>query len=363
MIRRRWLLLAALSATAAYALPWRRIQHLPFDRWFASGSGLGAAFDASLLGIRGNHELAQTWLASQAPAPALPTLLDRLAPLLHGLDSAAALERRLQRAVERDFAEQRTCEVDGWLLSQTECDLLVLRWMLYGDAAAPGEAEPAIEEAAAPVEALIVEVKNWGPQSTEAGSKFNVQPDGHSGIWIAATGVPPWITVRIDGRNAPTFVSDAAITTGLHGAEQDRILALPGRYPIQLFDSARNVVQTIGQLEVRPRAERLLRADGTRSSVFCPIEGWGPQSTRRGVAENPQPDGSMGVWMQTACLPRRVEFLFGEDALPVVHGENGATAGVPLAMLQVAGVIPLALRDRDSEELLEVGTLTITAND
>lgn len=365
MITRRDLIVAAISAGATSAIclmPWPSLTRLA--RPSAIETGLGEIFDQLLAGLDGTRAVGQAFVQSNPTAPSSQTLAGRLAERLgSGWNNRSELEAVIANAVKEDFSSGQLCRVDGWLLSQTECELAGLRWQLYGDDAAPppdSTAKTATSVSAAVAgHAVIAEITNWGPRSTEQGSKFNVQPDGHSGLWFTAENVPSWVQVRIDGAPAPTTVSESGFTSGLFGEMQERILSTPGRYAIELHDPMRNITQPIGELEIRPLAERALLADGTRSKVFCPVTNWGPQQTRVGVAENPQPDGSEGMWFLLPCAPARVQLVFGDDRLPATRTERGVTSRVPLALLESAGQVPLKLRDVDTGEELDVGRFDI----
>lgn len=390
MITRRDLFVAAIAAgTTATVLmtPWSTLG----DRLFppAGGSGLGRSFDqllASLDGTQGVGRIVVEGWDSDTGAQAVITRLGE------GLDGAlrdrARIEARLAELVHSDFAAARTCQVDGWTLSQTECDLAGLRWHLLGDAPAPTEttaaadpstpaqaataataANPGDADPSAPAEtaeptaqaAAIVEIRNWGPQSTEQGSRFNVQPDGHSGLWFVAPGTPSWVKVRIDGQESPTTVSETGFTSGLFGSLQDRLLATPGSYRIELYDPVKDIVQPIGDLVVRPLAERAVKADGTRSTIFCPVTSWGPTETTVGVAANAQPDGSQGMWFLLPCAPANVQLVFGDDRLPATRTDRGVTCRVPLALLESPRTVSLKLRHVRSGEELAVGLFEIRA--
>lgn len=375
MITRRDVLVAAIAAgTTSVVLltSWREMaNHL-----FAPGlqtSSLGQGFDEVLATLDGTHGVGRAFVESQSPAPSAETLAESLGKRLGApLGDRAAAEASLGRTIQADFAAGRTCRVEGWLLSQTECELAGLRWQLLGDApatqpkaavattavaAVQTQPDAAPNEAAAPV--VIADVLSWGPQTTEQGAKFNVQPDGHSGLWFQADNVPSWVKVRIDGVEAPTQISEKGFTSGLFGDVQERILATPGSYPIELYDPMRDVVQLIGQFEVRPMAERALRPDGSRSEVFCPVETWGPDRTTAGTAANAQPDGAQGMWFTLPCAPANVQLVFGDDRLPTTRTERGVTARVPLALLATSGKVALKLRDMGSGEELVVGQFEI----
>lgn len=366
MITRRDTFVAALAAGATatgFLLPWQRI-----GTWAGlttAGTGLGAPFEQVLASLDGTGAVGSAWLDAQSrdwDTTSLAALLgQRLGP---DLTSRDIIEQRIAGAIRADFAERRLCNVAGWQLSQTECELAGLRWLALGDApgrAAVDDASTHAETATATADTLIAEVTDWGPRGTEQGVPFNLQSDGHSGLWFAAKDVPNWVVIRIDGVEAATTINETTVTSGLFGALKDRILATPGRYPIEFYDPMKKRVQPIGDLVIRERAERMLRADGSRSGVFCPVTGWGPSDTVAGVAANPLPDGSLGMWFALACAPRNVQLCFGDDRLAATRGDTAVTARVPLALIESARTVPLRLRDADTGEELVVGDFRIVA--
>lgn len=366
MMTRRDAIVAALAAgTTSVALltPWGTLStRLLTPKAKVEASGLGRAFDEVLAGLDGTHEVGRAFVESQSPSPTTRQLAERLGNRLGtSLRDKASVETSIGNTIKADFAAGRTCRIDGWQLSETECELAGLRWQLFGDASATASQAIAAstESPGTEASAVIAEVTNWGPQSTEQGSKFNEQPDGHSGLWFVAENVPAWAKVRIDGVIASTTISEKGFTSGLFGDAQERILSTPGSYLIELYDPMRDVAQPIGELVVRPFAERALLADGSRSKVFCPVESWGPNETNAGVAENAQPDGSQGMWFIMPCAPRKVQLVFGDDRLPGTRTDRGVTCRVPLALLATERSVSIKLRDPDSGEELEVGQFEI----
>lgn len=362
--RRNWLLLSVAAGAAAGAVlaPWQRILTLPASRWFAPGLDANPDVEAVLLGLDGTVDVGQAWLAGEGAGRDLRGLMDGLQILLGDADSREAIEAALSEHIRREHVEGTLCEVDGWRLSRTECELAAIRWLAFGSlaaAAAPVQAESqtaANEPGKAP---MIVEVSNWGPRGTEQGSPFNVQPDGHSGLWFAAVNAPSWVKILIAGREAPTTVLDRVVTSGLFGEDGHRILSTPGSYPVELFDPVSGIRQPIGDFVVHPRAERALLEDGTRAEWLCPVSAWGPDRTRAGEPANAQPDGSMGLWFRTACAPGNVRLLFGEDRLGMTRSEFGLTARVPLALIESAGERRIALLDVDTGQEMAVGLFHI----
>ena len=367
MITRRDTFVAALAAGATatcFMLPWQRM-----GAWAGmdtAGTGLGTPFEQVLASLDGTGAVGSAWLDAQPQDWDVPTLSNSLGQRLGpDLISRDVVEQRIAAAIRADFAERRLCNIAGWQLSQTECELAGLRWLALGDTPAREETHTATTmAAAAPDETAptpIAEVTDWGPRGTEQGVPFNVQSDGHSGLWFAAKNVPNWVVIRIGGVEAATTINETTVTSGLFGEMQDHILATPGRYPIEFYDPMKKRAQPIGDLVIRERAERVLREDGSRSEVFCPVTGWGPPDTVAGVAANPLPDGSLGLWFALACAPRRVQLVFGDDRLPATRGDTSVTARVPLALIESVRTVPLRLRDADTGEELAVGEFRIIA--
>lgn len=308
--------------------------------------------------LRGTTPVARAWLQRYAHLePGREMLERRLLALLETDEPAhlagAPFGERLAAAVERDFRGGRLCEVDGWLLGESECVAATLRLELYGESEPDGEA--------AWREGVLVEVIDWGPRETFRGVGVNVQPDGHSGLWFRIENAPSWLRIEIDGAIAPTYISETVITSGLYGEQRDHILETPGEYPIAIVDPMQRIRQPIGVFTVRPPPPFLIRADGT-TSVFCAVEAWGPDGNRTGRPANPQPDGHDGLWIRTACAPDHVQVLFDGDPLVTTNDRNSGvvTALLPASHYAVARVARIQLYDPDSGEVLDVGEFAVT---
>ncbi|MFV0275954.1 MAG: hypothetical protein ACK5HY_02070, partial [Parahaliea sp.] len=255
------------------------------------------------------------------------------------------------------YRARRTCQLDGWVLSDTECRLIALRHLLLRQT--PGQEQPVAAETqvAGPreyPEAEIAELNNWGPRWTLVGQPFNVQLDGHNGLWFQIAGAPAHAKIAIDGQLARTSVGARVVTSGLFGEQQTHILATPGRYPIALVDPVRAVQQHIGYFEVRdPAAETALE------EAFCEIRDWGPQRTRLGTLANPQPDGSLGIWVRTDCLPADARLQVGEDLVPSGVRPPGLTGAIPPALLAQPGRRPLSIYSPRMNQRVVLGDLLV----
>ena len=362
MVERRTFLLAGIAgggglATLAYQ-GWR-----PDLGGFWLGSrplyflseGEGAQLLSVMEPLGSVDAMGEAWLASLEDTP---DLLELMAAFLARLPSTEPqLSSAIAAGVRRDFAERALCDVAGWRLSLTECQLAGMRRLAVqagllepGDLAAPSDTAYTVGE--------IAPVENWGPRQTLLGKPFNPQLDGHSGMWFKLAGVPGHAKIMIDGEIARTSVREGVVTSGLRGEMQQRILATPGEYEVALVDPIRRTRQLIGFFTVK--------ADPSMASMtvasaedFCSVEQWGPRTTRAGVAVNEQPDGSMGLWLHTSCLPEGSRLLFGEDPLDYRRREFGLTAAVPLALLGAPGSVPLKLYNAATNKTLLIGQFVI----
>lgn len=318
-------------------------------------SRFGASALAVLAQLEGTDAIAQAFLADQGGTVA--TLEEGLVARLRIADpvSVAAddLVARLQQAVAEDFRSGRLCTVTDWMLSETECQVAALRYLLFGPSA-DGDDDVSQWQSG-----TIVAVTNWGPQETQQDLAVNVQADGHSGLWFQAEHAPDWLMLQIGEDVVPTVVSDVLITSGLYGSLQDKILSVPGRYEVALLDPMRRIRQPLGHFVVALRPAFTTLADGSASTAFCAQDDWGPQEARVGEVPNAQPDGSAGIWIRIGCAAAGTRVLFDGVALATTVQPELVTARIPAAMFSVAREAQLALHDPVSGDTLPLGIMSI----
>lgn len=308
--------------------------------------------------LRGTTPVALAWKARHGggESPDREELERRLLAMLETDEpvhaSAPHFSERLAAAVSRDFEAGRLCEIEGWLLSETECLAATLRLVLYGETEPAGATDWRQGE--------LAEVVDWGPRETTRGVGVNVQPDGHSGLWFKIDHAPSWLKIEIDGVVAPTVISEAVVTSGLYGELRDRILDAPGEYPIALVDPMQRIRQPIGHFVVKAPPPYLVLEDGS-TSVFCAVEAWGPDVTFAGRPSNPQREGHEGLWIRTACAPDQVQVLYDGDALVTTNdrGNGLITALLPPSHFAVAREARLQLHDMETGEVLDVGIFVV----
>jgi hypothetical protein len=97
-----------------------------------------------------------------------------------------------------------------------------------------------------------VKVENWGPQETPERTKFNIQPNGLSAMWVKVKGVSrhPKTHVTFGGKEisgADLAVQDEAVTFMV----RDELIQKSGSYEVAIIegDTGRKIL--IGNFEVK----------------------------------------------------------------------------------------------------------------
>jgi hypothetical protein len=275
---------------------------------------------------------------------ALSASLDEKLASLAGRD----IGQRLQQAAQTDFTQDRVLDIDGWQLSETECQAAALA------ASMQGFTEPVEVALAPPTEIDFVEVTNWGPRSTLQGETFNEQPDGHSGIWIKASGIPPATIMLFDGKPQNSEVYAEHMTSGIHGKFMNTTITQPGVHTIDLYDRSQNRIQRLGEFEVLERTVPV-------PFYKCRIATWGPVQTVEGETFNEQPSGSSAVWIRTNCAQDGVVVMMdGNDLVTTIRQRDGlVTARVEKGHELAAGDYRLELRFGDSGNVLPIGDMKV----
>lgn len=103
--------------------------------------------------------------------------------------------------------------------------------------------------AAANVDVSTLKVVQWGPKTTKAGTPFNAQPDGNSGMFVELSGDVPLTKFEgtIGGKPLSGVVASGKVVTATIPAEY---LATPGTYPIELIVPAQNARIAVGDFTV-----------------------------------------------------------------------------------------------------------------
>jgi len=261
-------------------------------------------------------------------------------------------QQQLEVLIRKDFADDRVINVEGWLLSETECQVVGLAASLQGyrEAEIPEKTQPKIGQ--------IAEIEDWGPKSTVRGEKFNEQPDGHSGLWVKADGVSVSVLVVFADKNQATQVYSDLITSGLRGQYMHDVINTPGEYSVALYDRSKQLVQPIGQFRV---VESGLPAHnmGVADLDNCLVKEWGPNHAKAGEAFNPQPGGESAFWVKTNCALDGSTLILDGVHLETAVRMNLLTALVPRGHRMSPGNYELEIKLGFSERIMKAGLFRI----
>ena len=109
-------------------------------------------------------------------------------------------------------------------------------------------AEQAKPQAAAKPAAEL-KLGNWGPQETPAGTPFNQQSNGKSGIWIEVTGINVESGAQVMFGDRP--LEDLAISDHLiTGAIPNELIQAAGDRAIVVIENGTNRKLTVGTFKV-----------------------------------------------------------------------------------------------------------------
>ena len=162
--------------------------------------------------------------------------------------------------VALDFERGNLCDVDGWQLSLTECQMAGLTYLFRQRGGYVAETNAGSDN---PLEHFpdwhVAEFGRWGPQSCFVGEPFNVQADGRSALWFHVDEIDrhPY-SMRIGSFAARTSVNpEAKLISASLSAEQVRhLVSKRGEVPIHIVDPERGK-QFVGHLDVRPMSTEL----------------------------------------------------------------------------------------------------------
>lgn len=267
-------------------------------------------------------------------------------------DGGLPLTERIGLLIRADFASDRTVDIHGWRLSQTECELSALA------ASIEGLSEPVPPGIKALETGHFLDVANWGPRETEQGVPFNQQPDGHSGLWFKAENAPAATMVIFGDTRLPTQIYPDSFTSGIRGKFMEEVLSTPGEYPVKIYDKARQIVQPLGTFTVRKQIAT--SPDETEFDYgSCTVHSWGPRRGDHGERFNPQPNGESAFWIKTDCSFRDAEMLLDGQALKTTVHDGLITAVVANGEKLKKSDYALAVRFPGSGHVMPVGVFTI----
>jgi hypothetical protein len=131
--------------------------------------------------------------------------------------------------------------------------IAIAAYLLQSPKPAPPPSPPAApqaspSEAAAVTEGELRTVSAWGPRSTRVLTPFNVQPNGHSALWVVGAGSPK-VKLELGGTALPTVVAPGGVTASVSPELLRTIAARPGDLPLY-FVSPEGRRQQIGLFQV-----------------------------------------------------------------------------------------------------------------
>lgn len=351
MISRRSFLVRAVLA-GAVTLALSSCRDAP-DKYHAEVS---AELDATALAVKGYDA---SHLAGKEDPAALRQRL--VAQLATGYEPGKPLADAVGRVVSKDYEDDRTVEVGGWVMSRTEADLIAYAALLHAKAGTTAAAERHSVDSAQ--EAQFVTIKNWGPNLSCAGQGFNVQSDGHSSLWVGLDGEPPQgLSVLLNGVQVPTTQVGALMTTRLDGADFDNLFGKAGDILVQVYDPNQGLKQTVGTFTVAEGGEFATTLAGKPSTVFREVSNWGPRATPALTPFNVQADESSAFWIGTACAPGRAIVRLGDTELTTTVGSGTISAKLSgLEAIKSPGKLPLTLFDPVTKESILVGEFEVGA--
>lgn len=279
-------------------------------------------------------------------------LTDKLQNRFVASGITGSFQQQLDVMIRKDFNDDHVVNVEGWILSDTECQVIALAASLQGyrQAKLPVKAQPILGQ--------IVEVENWGPKSTIQGETFNEQPDGHSGLWFKASGASISVDVVFANVNQTTAVYSDLITSGIRGKFMHEVINTPGDYSVALYDKSTRMMQPLGTFQV---VEPGLPAHNMDVADLdkCIVEEWGPNHADAGKAFNPQPGGVSAFWVKTNCALDGSTLILDGVNLETAVSKNVLTALVPRGHRMAPGNYELGIKLGFSERILKAGLFRV----
>jgi len=279
-------------------------------------------------------------------------LTERLQDLFVVSGVQGSFQQQLDGLIRKDFVDGHVINVEGWLLSKTECQVVALAALLQGYRVAklPEKTQAKIGQ--------IVEVEDWGPKSTVQGENFNEQPDGHSGLWVKADGASASVVVVFADKNQATQIYPDLITSGIRGQFMHEVINTPGEYSVALHDKSRRLIQPIGYFQV---VEPGLPAHNMEVADLetCKVEEWGPNHAKAGKRFNPQPGGESAFWVKTNCALDGSTLILDGVTLETFASKNLLTALVPRGHRMTPGNYELGIKLGFSERILKAGNFRV----
>jgi hypothetical protein len=267
---------------------------------------------------------------------------------------------RLFYLVKQDFQHNRTVLVEGWILSETEFELLTYKKTRHIETGIDYVLSEDKSSFTSAKYGEFINVKAWGPKETCVGTPFNQQADGHSSNWFSVSGYSGPMDIYFSGKKIKTTFKGPVATTRIDGELFKELTALQGEHEVVMYNPIDNIKQKIGKFVVVSREGTVLTKSGDRSKYFGEIVSWGPKSTKRLTPFNIQKDGSSALWIKTECPPADVVVILGGVKLSTTVKRNIIAARVEnLGILKNTGSVEIVLSSKSANEEILVGRFDI----
>lgn len=266
------------------------------------------------------------------------------------------LNNRISDIIRDDFSGNRVVEIEGWILSEFEKDLIDYSALIKQRNGIMLIEQESNFETAEITE--FVHINDWGPRSTCVGMPFNQQTDGHSSIWISLDSYIGRLVVYMGGIAIPTTMAPGVVTTKIDGKVLTQLISNAGVKDVTIYDPARNIKQKIGMFEIHDRVIPAVTEAGVISTNFGKIEDWGPESLPILQFEGKD---KIALWIKTQCAPRDAIILMGDIPLKTTVGPALVTGLFSdLKSKPSIGGHAVWLYSRQSQEKIKVGVINIS---
>jgi hypothetical protein len=270
-----------------------------------------------------------------------------------------SIEERLLYLIKEDFLSDKTTQIEGWVLSNTEFELLAYKKLIHIKTGV-GFIKVRKSSYETAKYSDFLSIKAWGPKNTCVGDPFNQQLDGHSSNWFSVTGYVGPLEIYFGERRVKATFKSATATTKIDGELFDELTRKVGKHDIIMYNPVDNVKQKVGEFIIASTEGRAKTVSGHDSKTFGEIISWGPKSTKKLTAFNIQKDGSSVFWIKTSCPPIDTKVFFDGFELPVEIRNGLITAKLKdLSSMKSIGKKQIVLSSGSGSEEVLVGQFEI----
>ena len=216
-------------------------------------------------------------------------------------------------------------------------------------------------------------VQSWGPQTTTVDIVPNKQPAGGMGLWIKVSETKDIGDVQVLFAGKPAKISSVQekLITAEIASEQ---LSVAGKKEVNIKLLKTNEIFSVGFFDVSPtnlskenrslqsKSDQEVDYKGKLYDVDFKIVRWGPQETTISTNPNIQPDGGMGVWIESTGTTGfgNAEVIFdGQPALSTSVQKKLVTASISAKQLNELGNKEILIKQITTGKTFHVGTFIV----